>query len=122
MNNAQELEARRQEIVCEIASLEQMRRGSVVDQYVEDVLKDGSKVRRGPYPLCSFKEKGKTVSRRLKSRQEVETYRKQIEAFRRFQELSAELVRVCEQLADMEVAGRMGEKKTPKSGSRRTLK
>ena len=60
------LKMRRDEILEEIKSLEQMRRGSVVEQVYESVGKDGEKVRRGPYLLYSFKEKGKTVSRRIK--------------------------------------------------------
>ncbi len=120
MKDIDSLRQRRGEIIREIASLDQMRRGSVVEQYVEVVRKDGSKARRGPYPLYSFKEKKKTVSRRLKDRAQAELFRGQIQAFRRFQELTAELVEIGERLSDLAVSGKADVKKTPISRSKRT--
>jgi len=117
MQNLQELQARRREILKEIASLRQMRRGTVTEQYVEAALKDGSKVRRGPYPVYTFKEKGKTVSKRLKSAEEVQAYRRQIQAYRRFHELTADLVNVSEQLADSGLKEADDQKKTPRRSS-----
>jgi hypothetical protein len=101
MQTSEQIRARRKVVLAELASLEEIRRGSVTEQFVEATKKDGSKVRRGPYPLYTFKEKGKTVSRRLKRGQEVENYRQQIDAFRRFQELMAELLRMGEQFSDL---------------------
>ena len=107
MQTAEQIRSRRKSILAELASLAEIRRGSVTEQYVEATKKDGSKVRRGPYPLYTFKEKGKTVSRRLRPGQHMEGYRQQIEAFRRFQELVAELLRLGEQFSDLpEAAGK----------------
>lgn len=120
MRQIEELRAQRRDIVRQIASLGEMRRGNVTEQYVDARHKDGCQVRRGPYPVYSFKEKGKTVSKRLKSPEEVETYRGQIEAFRKFQGLMRALVRVSEKLADRSVAGVGDLKKTPRRRSRRS--
>ncbi|NQT14113.1 MAG: ImmA/IrrE family metallo-endopeptidase [Planctomycetes bacterium] len=90
-----------------------MRRGSVVEQVYESVGKDGAKVRRGPYLLYSFKEKGKTVSRRIKDPTLKTRYEEQIGAFRRFQELTAQLLRIGEQIAEWALSGEEERKKTP---------
>ena len=65
MTHLETLRSRRSKILKEMSGLEQMRRGSVVEQFVEMVKADGSKVRRGPYALYSYKENKKTVSRRV---------------------------------------------------------
>ena len=122
MSRIEELRARRKEIVETLASLEQIRRGSVIEQYVEHLRKDGAIVRRGPYPLYSFKEKGKTVSRRLRSDEEVKACREQIRRFRRFGKLVEELVRIGEEISDLAPTDQAGQKKTPISKSRRTGK
>jgi hypothetical protein len=100
-----------------------MRRGSVVEQFVETVRKDGSKSRRGPYYLHSYKEKGKTISRRLPDRNEVARYRAQIQAFRRFQEVTSRLLEIGEQISELLMA-QDGVKKTSrrKSKSSKTRK
>ena len=102
MATAEQVRSRRKGVLEELGSLEHIRRGSVVEQYVEDVHKDGSPVRRGPYTLYSYKEKNKTVSRRLKGPEQAEMYRKQIKGFRRFKELVNELVGLGEQLCEIE--------------------
>ena len=117
MPTLEELIRQREPLVKELIELMEIRRGSVVEQFVEVTLQDGSKSRRGPYPLYSYKEKGKTVSRRLTSAQEAAMYRRQIAAFRRFQELAAQLVEVGERISDC-VAAEGGEKKTSSSKSR----
>jgi hypothetical protein len=115
MGTLEKLKARRESIIEEIRTLEQMRRGSLVEQYVETVGRDGAKARRGPYVLFSFKEKKKTFSKRITNPRHVAIYREQIQAFRRFQELAAELVCIGEQIADLGVTGREGVKKTKHS-------
>jgi hypothetical protein len=125
MSRIDVLKTRRDEILDEIRSLEQMRRGSVVEQVYESVGKDGVKIRRGPYLLYSFKEKGKTVSRRIKDPELKISYEQQIDAFRRFQELTAQLVRIGEQIADWALSGEEAQKKTlsrRRSNSKRTPK
>lgn len=112
MNTAEKLMERRNSILKEIVDIGPMRRGSMTPQFVEAVNKKGQKYRRGPYTLYSFKDKGKTVSKRITRDQDEKTYREQIEAFRQFQSLSSELVEVSQSLADSVVSGVDCEKKT----------
>lgn len=104
MTQLQRLRNRRSEILKEISDLEQIRRGSVVEQYVESVKADGSIIRRGPYALYSYKEKKKTVSRRVSNPELAKVYREQINAFRRFQELNTELTTIGEKISDMVIS------------------
>jgi len=120
VDRIEHLRARRQQLLRELAKLEEIRRGSVVEQFVEVVRKDGSKVRRGPYVLYSFKDKGKTVSRRVTERRQVRVYREQIAGFRRFREVVKQLVAIGEELSDIGLCGEGDEKKTAKSRSSRT--
>jgi hypothetical protein len=129
MSQIEQLRRRRKEVLAELDTLERMRRGSVVDQYVDRAGRDGSRRRRGPYPLHTFKEKGKTVSRRLRSAEEAQRCREDIARFRRFRVLVQELVDVGEKLSAMgsvspgaSGTGAVAVKKTPKSGLRRTPK
>jgi len=92
---------RRKELLAELAVIEQMRRGSLVPQIFEATRKDGTKVRRGPYTLYTFKEKGKTLSRRITESEQVVRYEQQIRAFRRFETLTNELVRIGEKISDL---------------------
>ena len=118
MSRVAQLRTRRERLLAELSELDQVRRGSVVKQYVEAVHKDGTKVRRGPYWLYSYKEQGKTESRRIKAPHEVKKYRRQIEAFRRFERIMRDLVRVGEELSDVALAGEDAVvKKTPRSSS-----
>lgn len=110
MTQMERLRIRRNEILKEISALEQIRRGSVVEQVVKTVKADGSIVRRGPYALYSYKEKKKTVSRRVSNPELVKVYREQINAFRRFQELNTELTSIGEKISDMVISGEDGKK------------
>jgi hypothetical protein len=111
MNPFRQLTSRKDQILAELASLGPMRKGSVSQQYVEVVLKDGSVRRRGPYALYTFKEKGKTMSRRLRDAAEAAVYAEQIAAFRRFQELTGELAQLSQRLADLEASDQAEGKK-----------
>jgi hypothetical protein len=123
MTGMGKLESRRQQVLKELAELGGMRRGSITEQFVESTGRDGVKKRRGPYYVHTYKEKGKTVSRRLTDPQQVTLRQKQIDAFRRFQELTAELLRIGEQAADAALSGEEEKKTSPsKSSSRRTRK
>jgi hypothetical protein len=115
MNAVEKLTQRRAEILKEIARLEPMRRGSVTEQFLTSTRRDGSKRKRGSYTLYSFKPGRKTTSRRLRSDRQRTLYRQQIEAFRRFERLAAELVEVSQQLADLAVAEEGEEKKRLRS-------
>ena len=122
MSRVEQLRAKRKQLLAELAGLEQIRRGTVVEQFVHARHKDGSKVRRGPYPLYSFKQKGKTVSRRVTEPAQVEVYRQQIKAFRRFRELISQLVTIGEQLSDVALSEDESLKKTLKSPLSKTRK
>lgn len=109
-----QLHIRRRQLLSQIEGLDQIRRGSITEQFVESVLKDGTKVRRGPYTLYSFKDKGgRTVSRRLSDPAQIAHYRSQIEAFRQFQQCTAELLTLGEALCDRALEEPAAEKKTP---------
>ena len=112
MKNIDALKNRRNEVLDKLKMLEKMRRGSVVEQVYEFERKDGSKGKHGPYLLYSFKDKGKSVSRRITNPKLEALYKEQIEAFRRFKELTAELVRIGEQIADLALADDKAVKKT----------
>ncbi len=123
MKQVESLRNRRKEILEELSQLERIRRGSLVEQYVEATRKDGTKTRRGPYMLYSYKEKGKTVSRRLTNPEEIPVYRKQIDGFRRFQELTGELRAIGEKLCNLLVSETEVKKTSrKKSRSKKTLK
>ncbi len=112
MNAHEKLIKRKAKIIKQIAELGPMRRGSLVEQFVETIDKNGNKKRRGPYTLYSFKKKGRTISRRIGKKQDPAMYREQIEAFRQYKRLSAELVDISQQVADLGVARKGDEKKT----------
>ena len=111
MDSTTKLIQRKNELLAQLAALGPMRKGTLNEQYVQTTLKDGSPRRRGPYTVYTFKEHGRTLSQRLSDRAQIALYREQIATFRRFQELSTELLRVGQQLADREAAGEEGCKK-----------
>ena len=115
METLAKLTRQRNEILAQLAALGPMRKGSLSEQYVQTVLKDGSKSQRGPYTVYTCKENGKTLSRRLSRQDEVARYREQIATFRRFQQLTADLARIGQQLADLEAAGDEGCKKNSRN-------
>lgn len=107
-----QLHDRRRQLLSQIEDLDQIRRGSITEQFIEAVLKDGSKVQRGPYTLYSFKDKGgRTVSRRLTDPAQIAHYRSQIEAFRQFQQCTAELLALGEALCDRAIDDPEAQKK-----------
>lgn len=114
-----QLHLQRRTLLEEIENLDQIRRGSITEQFVERVRKDGSKVRRGPYVLYSYKDKGgRTVSRRLHDRSQIAHYRRQIAAFRQFQHCTAQLLALGEALSDLALEDTAAQKKTTSAGSR----
>jgi len=121
MTSVQQIQQQRQQILEEMAHLEQVRRGSLTEQMVETIGADGRRHQRGPYPLYTFKEGGKTVSRRVTHPTQIPLYRQQIEQGRRFQDLSAQLLRLGEALSDQAVQT-AAEKKTSKPKSRNNSK
>ena len=106
------LEQQRQGLLRQLSDLRELRRGSLTEQFLTVKHADGSKVRRGPYPLLTRKEAKKTVSVRLTDPAVVPLYRQQIQAMRQFEKVVEQLVRVGEQLGDVAVA-EVVQKKTP---------
>lgn len=106
------LEQQRQGLLRQLADLREVRRGSLTEQFLTVKHADGSKVKRGPYPLLTRKEANKTVSVRLTDPALVPLYRQQIQALRQFESVIDQLVRLGEQLGDLAVA-EVVPKKTP---------
>jgi len=106
------LEQQRQALLRQLSNLRELRRGSLTEQFLTVKHADGSKVRRGPYPLLTRKEAKKTVSVRLTDPALVPLYRQQIQAMREFENVIDQLVRVGEQLSNLAVAEAV-QKKTP---------
>lgn len=117
MTPMEKLETQRQRLLKELAELGAIRRGSISEQFVESRGRDGVKKRRGPYFVYTYKEKGKTISRRLTSPEQVSLCQRQIEAFRRFQELTAQLLQIGEQASNLALEGE-AVKKTSRSRSK----
>ncbi len=86
--------------IRELAGLDQMRRGKRGRAIRRDCKRRPSVSRRGPYALYSYKDKKKTVSRRVTDLELARLYRKQIRAFRRFQDITPELVLLGEKISD----------------------
>ena len=97
MSVIQKLRQTRQEILAQIALIEEMRRGSVIRQFLKIKLKGKRKpTLSGPYALFSFKQKGKTISRRLHDLEEVRRLEQQVENYHIFQQLCRRLVEIGE--------------------------
>jgi hypothetical protein len=111
MDEHRQLTRQRAHILEQIAALGPMRMGSITEQHLPTRRSDGSIYRRGPYLTYTYKQGGKTRGKHLRDVREADLYRSQIEAFRRYQALSAQLVQVSQRLADLEVSGDQGGKK-----------
>ena len=106
------LERQRQTLLARLGALRELRRGSLTEQFLMVKHADGSRVKRGPYPLLTRKQASKTISVRLRDSDLVPVYRRQIQALREFEGVVDQLVRVGEQLSDLAVA-EVVQKKTP---------
>lgn|ERR1022692_171251 len=101
-----------QALLQQLSGLQELRRGSLTEQFLIVKHADGSSVKRGPYPLLTRKVGQKTVSQRLSDPTLLPIYRRQIQAMRQFQSVVNQLVGVGEQLSDLAVA-EVAQKKTP---------
>ena len=106
------LQQQRLELLQQLSGLQELRRGSLTEQFLLVKRKDGSRVKRGPYPLLTRKRGPKTISQRLTDPALVPLYRRQIQAMRQFESVVDALVQVGEQLSDLAVA-EVVQKKTP---------
>jgi hypothetical protein len=101
-----DLEARRSQILLEIARLGDFRRGSVHAAFRRcgkpncACANDGHPG-HGPQVRLSFKRQGKTVQQTLSDPAQIHKAEREVAAFRRFQQLSAELVAVNERICQL---------------------
>jgi len=109
--NFENLSLKKESILKHVADLGPMRKGNITFQMVQTKNKKGEVVKRGPYPLYSFKKKGGTISKRLRMSQ-VDEYQKQIDEFRNLKKLATELVETSQQMSDMIVSENEDVKKT----------
>jgi hypothetical protein len=109
--NYPNLEQQRQALLRQLSDLRELRRGSLIEQFLTVTHADGSKVRRGPYPLLTRKDAQRTVSVRVTDPALVPLYRQQIQTMRQFERVVDQLARVGEQLGDLAVA-EAAQKKT----------
>src|SRR5438128_4296930 len=98
------LRQQRQQLLQQLSGLQELRRGSLTEQFLMVKRKDGSRVKRGPYPLLTKKEGPKTVSQRLCDPAVCVLYRQQIQAMRQFENVVSQLVQIGEKLSDLAVA------------------
>jgi len=117
--NYPNLEHQRQALLRQLSELRELRRGWLTEQFLTVKHADGSKVKRGPYPLLTRKQENQTVSVRLTDPTLVALYRRQIQAMREFATVVGQLVRVGEQLSDLAVAEVVGKKTPGGTGAKR---
>lgn len=118
------LERRRQAILEQMSQLRCMRPGSLTPQY-QPVVREGQSTedRRGPYYVWTCKVKGRTVSRRLTSPEEVTRVQTEVDNHQRYVALSREFMALTQELGELEQArdaAREQEKKRRKSPSPKT--
>ena len=101
MSALSKLRQTRQGILTQIALIEEMRRGSVIRQFLKIRLKGQSKPSlAGPYALLTFKKNGRTVSRRLRDLDEIRRLENQVENYHTFQRLCRQLVEIGEAICE----------------------
>ncbi len=122
--SAQSLAKRWHDIVEELKEALPMRSGSICLQKVKYQDKNGNLKSHGPYPIVTFKEKGKTVTVRLESEEKIEVCREQIANFRDFKKKTKELIDIGRQMADrkMSEAGECKKNSSKTSGRKRRRK
>jgi hypothetical protein len=107
MSVLSKLRQARQEILTQIALIEEMRRGSVIRQFLKIKLKGKREpTLSGPYALFTFKQKGKTISRRLHDLEEIRRLEQQVENYHIFQQFCRRLVEIGEAICQERERGR----------------
>lgn len=113
MKETEKLSEKKIDLLHQLTSLGNMRKGSVTEQVFKRKNKDGSCVTQGPYFLYSYKDKttGKTISKRLSGFDEANIYRSEIKEFRCFEQICAELTDISHRICDLK---HISEKKKEK--------
>jgi hypothetical protein len=127
MPTIQELEARRDAVLNEMRSIRSMTRGTINEQFLEVYRKRVKKsVALGPYYVFSRHDpaEGKTRSRRLTCKEEVERVRGEIASHQRFAALCRQFEHLTERLGELEreVPAQGAEKKRHRLPSSRKQK
>jgi hypothetical protein len=104
MTSLSQLLNEREQLLDEMAQLGPMRKGSVSEFSIPSRRKDGTRQVRGPYLKYTVKKYNKTQGKHLKTKDEADLYRRQIEQYRHFEKLAARFVDIGERMADLEAA------------------
>jgi hypothetical protein len=117
MDTVQQIEQRREWILNQFRQIRSMRRGTINEQKLKVRHKGlAEPILRGPYYVLSRHVKGKTVSQRLTTSEQLQQARSDVVAHERFVTLCRQYEELTEQLGQLE-RGRGGlgqEKKRPK--------
>lgn len=103
-------EARRKQILQQMARIEKMEKGRLNEEYRERLSRDGVVVRLGPYYKHQCWEDGRNVSRRVPA-PEVDRLRKAVDGYHEFEALAKEYAEVT--IAMTRQAGGDDSKKKP---------
>jgi hypothetical protein len=123
------LERQRAEVLRQMQELGDMRRGSVVQQYLRCgkspcCCKKPGHPGHGPYFALTSKVAGKTKTRQLRAGPVLEKVKREVQAFHRFRELSERLIEINEEICEYRPIEEPAVKKTswPRSGKRSNRK
>ncbi len=112
MSSIEELEAERESIFEELRAMRSLERGSINEQYLKgSVQGQREPVLRGPYFVLSRYEGGRTVSRRLKTPEEVQGAREDVARQQRFVQLCRQLEELTHRLGELERSPGEGQEK-----------
>ena len=125
MQAVKKIEQERDAVLEEMRNIRSMERGSITEQYMK-VPHKGKKepVMRGPYYMLTRRENDRTVGYRLKTPQDLERARRDVEAHKQFVALCREYEELTERLGELERSedGDVVEKKRLKSRSNKIKK
>lgn len=102
MNTIEQIEAKRQAIIEQMAQIKWMKRGTINKQFLPVKSKRRNEtVLRGPYYVFSRQEGDRTKSKRLKAGEELEWARQGVEEYKKFKNLGRQFEELSEQLGEM---------------------
>ena len=106
MSSVRELERQRDQVLEQMRSIRSMKRGTINQQYFP-VIRGGkeSDQLRGPYYVFSRREGKRTISRRLRWKEQVEQAREGIAAHQHFVALCKQFEELTERLGELQRRG-----------------